>query len=101
MTDENFYQSPTWQDLIKRSKNGMNTGWMYNLTNYYFRKEWELYDLNNDIFENNNLAYNVSYSNILNQLKFELQKWQNQTNDPWICDNTDYVCFQPYQWQQL
>lgn len=44
--------------------------------------ECELYDLENDPSEFNNLAENESYTNILEQLKKVLQDWRVNTKDP-------------------
>lgn len=44
--------------------------------------EYELYDLDNDPHEFNNLAYNESFSDILQQLKNKLYEWRERTQDP-------------------
>eukprot|EP01084_Bolivina_argentea_P310339 536994_1 len=99
--DENFYFSLTWQNILNNTYNGQNTEWYKNITQYYFRSEWELYDLENDPTESNNL-YGVSgYDNVFQNLSKQLMEWRNITNDPWICDQRDFVCWQPYQWNKL
>ena len=100
--DQNFWIAPTWQQLLNNSQNGESLNWfLNNLTQYYFRPEWELYDLTNDAKEMKNLAYNQQYKSIFDQLKQNLTNWMNKTNDPWFCDETKYVCFQPWQWEHL
>ena len=46
--------------------------------------EYELYDLENDPFERTNLAGNPEVSDLLNSLKNKLEKWQRETDDPFL-----------------
>ena len=46
--------------------------------------EYELYDLEKDPYEFKNLAIDVAYVNILEQLKSSLLNWQKETSDPLI-----------------
>lgn len=46
--------------------------------------EWELYDLENDPWEFNNLAENPEYNNILKQMQNAMQEWRQRTNDPFL-----------------
>lgn len=46
----------------------------------------ELYDLDKDPFELNNLAYNEEYAKIKDDLLVRLRRWQNETND------NDMIC---------
>ena len=48
--------------------------------------EYELYDLENDPFEFHNLAGDPSAQNILEELKGELEEWQERTLDPFRYD---------------
>ncbi|GLG95223.1 Methylglutaconyl-CoA hydratase, mitochondrial [Gryllus bimaculatus] len=52
---------------------------------YYYRSEWELYDLKYDPNESRNLAEKSSYKAVLTDLKQQLTQWQVKTLDPWIC----------------
>jgi len=64
--------------LSQYSKDDFKTG------NIYGRKdlpEYELYDLESDPYELNNLAYNKDYEDELNRLINHLRAWQNDTND--------------------
>ena len=45
------------------------------------KKEEELYDLQKDPFELNNLIDDGNYSTELKTLKFQLNKWMNEIND--------------------
>lgn len=83
--DQDFYISPTFQDLLNRTQNNISTHWFKNLTNYYYRPEWELYDLFNNSKEIKNVINDPKYNNVTNTLKKLLRKWQNATEDPWIC----------------
>ncbi|MFI3285375.1 MAG: sulfatase [Rikenellaceae bacterium] len=46
--------------------------------------EFELYDLENDPYEIDNLASNPKYATELERLKEKLKKWQRETKDPWF-----------------
>ena len=86
------YLSPTWQNILNNTKAGLPTYWYKNLTDYYFREEWELFDMDNDFQQLNNLAYSDKHSKVFEMLKNNLTQWVNETNDPWICDQKDFVC---------
>ena len=44
--------------------------------------EWELYDLQSDPVEFNNVADQAELKEVKERLRLELAKWQDQTNDP-------------------
>lgn len=83
--DQDFYVSPTFQDLLNRTKRGEPLHWSKTLDSYYYRDEWELYDLERDPNELSNIAKNETYAPVLSQLQQLLFKWQQTTQDPWIC----------------
>ncbi|XP_048760957.2 N-sulphoglucosamine sulphohydrolase-like isoform X1 [Ostrea edulis] len=83
--DQDFYLSPTFQDILNRSKSGEPTHWSKSLYSYYYRDVWELYDINNDPQEKINLWGEPTHRKILEDLKARLFLWQNITSDPWIC----------------
>ena len=83
--DQDFYVSPTFQDILKRTMAGNDTHWYKSLQDYYYRAQWELYDLQSDPMELHNLAIDPTYSHILGNMKQSLLQWQNATQDPWIC----------------
>lgn len=83
--DQDFYLSPTFQDILKRTQQGMSIPWYKNLTQYYYRPQWELYSLSDDTQELNNLYGIPKYEPITADLKHRLGTWQNVTADPWIC----------------
>ena len=49
--------------------------------------EWELYDLDNDPVEFENLADNPEHSEKLSELKFALMNWRKETNDPLLSED--------------
>ena len=85
MIDQDSYLSPSFQDLLNRTMQGRPTHWFKTLRDYYYRKEWEMYDLLHDPEETNNIYGVPSYHDIFEDLKKRLMKWQRATNDPWIC----------------
>ncbi|XP_062936828.1 N-sulphoglucosamine sulphohydrolase isoform X2 [Cynocephalus volans] len=82
---EDFYVSPTFQDLLNRTVAGQPTGWYKDLHHYYYRERWELYDDSRDPHETQNLAADPRYAQVLEVLKAQLAKWQWETHDPWVC----------------
>lgn len=46
--------------------------------------EWELYDLENDPWEFNNLAENGDYEGVLKKMQDALMEWRQETNDPFL-----------------
>lgn len=88
--DQDFYVSPTFQDLLNRTRLGQHTHWFKTLESYYYRARWELYDTSTDPQETQNLAGEPSHGAKLESLRQSLLKWQWQTGDPWVC-GPDYV----------
>ncbi|GIY35196.1 n-sulphoglucosamine sulphohydrolase [Caerostris extrusa] len=81
-----FFISPTFQDLLNRTvEKKKETHWYKNLTDYYYRPEWELFDLEKDSNERHNVVNNAAYHSIRATLQKMLLDWQISTNDPWIC----------------
>lgn len=42
--DQDLYVSPTFQDLLNRSRQSEPTHWFKSLQQYYYRERWELFD---------------------------------------------------------
>lgn len=59
--------------------------WNTNLKKYYYRDEWELYDLKLDPEEQNNIYKKDTSQAISKTLQKELFEWLNKTSDPWLC----------------
>ncbi|CAJ1099367.1 N-sulphoglucosamine sulphohydrolase [Octopus vulgaris] len=99
--DQDFYLSSTFLDILNRTRSKLPTKWSKTLHQYYYREQWELYDLRNDTAELVNVAYKPEYRTTLNSLKSLLHHWQNVTADPWICgpgavlENSGYYKYQP------
>src|SRR5690606_18590762 len=49
--------------------------------------EWELYDLEKDPWEFENLSGDPDYKDILNEMQGALLNWRSQTNDPFLDKN--------------
>lgn len=54
------------------------------LKHYIFRGPEELFDLENDPEELENLAVNPEFESTLKEMREELEAWQLETNDPWL-----------------
>jgi N-sulfoglucosamine sulfohydrolase len=76
-----LYASTTWQDILKR---GEEVYGKRSIKAYIHRPKFELYDLQNDPDEINNLADDGEYAQGLEKLKDKLESFQQRTRDPWI-----------------
>jgi N-sulfoglucosamine sulfohydrolase len=76
-----FGGNPYWQAAIKRGDKyyGLRT-----VEKYLQPGEFELYDLENDPQELNNLADDPEYAKVLENLKQKIKKFQQETKDPFI-----------------
>lgn len=83
--DQDFYVSPSFQDILNRTRQKERLPWYKTLRQYYYRPQWEMYDVLRDPKELVNLASDSSYSHVFSMLKEQLLSWQNVTSDPWIC----------------
>ena len=80
-----IFTSYTYQDLLNHTRQGKPTGWFRTLEQYYYRAQWELFDLSTDPKELTNLFNKPEYQEVLKELRHELLAWQKTTNDQWIC----------------
>ena len=62
---------------------------------YYTRPEFELYDLDNDPLELNNLANNPEYKEKIAQLKEELSAWTTAQGDDLLPHREPYLTSEP------
>jgi len=83
--DQDFYASPSFQDLLKRTRDHRSLEWFTDLLHYYYRPAWELYDVLDDPHELQNLANKSSMSHVMWTLQQHLFAWQNASADPWLC----------------
>ncbi len=80
-----YYEFPN-EHAVKRHY-GIRTG-RYKLIHFYNDiDEWELYDLQSDPDEMNNLSHSEKYATLIDSLKMELIKLQELYGD------TDYLTF--------
>uniref|UniRef100_A0A146KXH2 N-sulfoglucosamine sulfohydrolase n=2 Tax=Lygus hesperus TaxID=30085 RepID=A0A146KXH2_LYGHE len=83
--DQDLYVSPSFQDLLNRTKQGQTKFWYRSLKHYSHRPEWELFDMKHDPEEVDNLASIPKYKDVLEELKTDLWSWQKNSSDPWLC----------------
>ena len=76
-----LWESKTWQATRER---GLSHYGQRTVEAYLDRPEFELYDIEADPGEVNNLAGNPDMQSVLNGLKYKLRAFQERTEDPWI-----------------
>lgn len=77
-----LWAAPTWQAQFKLGKDapyGVQT-----VHSYMHRPEFELFDLEQDPHEGNNLAKDPQHAKLLAEMIAKLKAFQRKTNDPWI-----------------
>ena len=77
-----LWAAPTWQRQLELGNDapyGQRT-----VGEYVQRPEFELFDLEADPFEGNNLAQDPAYAEVLAEMKECLRTEQRRTNDPWV-----------------
>jgi N-sulfoglucosamine sulfohydrolase len=75
-----LWKSETWQSDLKRKEKHLGKR---TLDAYLNRPEFELYDLKNDPDEIVNLAGDLKYKDVFEQLKQKIVTFQKETEDPW------------------
>lgn len=83
--DQDFYVSPTFQDILNRTLNKQDPRWYKTLHQYYYRPEWELFDLKLDPTERKNLVGKQVVKEVFERLKLKLRQWLELTEDPFRC----------------
>ncbi|WP_343330727.1 sulfatase [Polaribacter staleyi] len=76
-----LWASSTWQSIYR---NDIENFGPRKVQDYLFRAEFELYDLEKDPNELNNLATNKEYTSVLESMKTKMKKFQKETSDPWM-----------------
>jgi N-sulfoglucosamine sulfohydrolase len=76
-----LWASPTWQSVYQNGRQA--TYGQRSIEAYLKRPQFELYDIENDPGETNNLAYEHKYWEIVEDLKVQLRKFMVDTDDPW------------------
>lgn len=77
-----LWAAATWQAQWRQGRDapyGVRT-----VGQYVQRPEFELYDLEADPHEANNLADSPQHAAVLTELKNAIQEFQRQTQDPWV-----------------
>ncbi|HDP35636.1 MAG TPA: DUF4976 domain-containing protein [Candidatus Hydrogenedentes bacterium] len=78
---QDLYASATWRAMRERGEAHYGKR---SIDAYMRRPPFELYDLEEDPHEINNLADSPEHATILAELKEKLRAFQERTNDPWI-----------------
>ena len=76
-----LWASAAWQAQLKRGDKYFGKR---SIEAYLHRRQFELYDLEKDPDEINNLAYMPEYEQTLTELKAKIKAFQQRTKDPWI-----------------
>ena len=77
--------SQIFADIINKTLNNVPTDWFKTMHDYYYRGEFELFDLDKDPLESKNMIDDPSYQDIAKELKDKLWQWLVNTSDPWLC----------------
>ena len=80
-----LYMNPTFLDILNRTVTGEPLPWFTTLKEYYYRDQWQLFNLTADPHEQNNVVRKPEYQDALELLTSVLTKWLTVTNDPWRC----------------
>jgi N-sulfoglucosamine sulfohydrolase len=76
-----LWASSTWQSIYLNHEEYYGPK---KVSDYLFRPEFELYDLDKDSDEINNLASDKDFEKVLTDMKSKLKAFQMKTKDPWI-----------------
>ncbi|CAG2159904.1 unnamed protein product [Oppiella nova] len=83
--DQDLYVSPSFQYILNRTHHSLPIYWFKTLRQYYYRQEYELFDLKYDSREANNIYSHMKYNNLTKILKKKLKAWSALTGDPFVC----------------
>jgi N-sulfoglucosamine sulfohydrolase len=75
-----LWESACWQAALKQ---GMTHFGMRSVDAYQHRPRFELYDLERDPHEVENLAYRPEYAAMVESFKNKIRRFQEETGDPW------------------
>ena len=81
---EDVQNTQTWADITNEAQAGQPTGWVYDFDAYMKRPLFELFDLDSDPTQQTNLANSSDHAGVLARLKKELDRWREETDDPWL-----------------
>jgi N-sulfoglucosamine sulfohydrolase len=77
-----LYRSATWQDMLARGPDARYGKRM--VSQYVNRPRFELYDIELDPDETNNLAGDARHAKTLSEMQSKLKEFQERTADPWL-----------------
>ncbi len=77
-----LYEAPTWQAAVAHGQEGLYG--KRRIANYIQRPRHELYNMEADTDEINNLASNPEFARTLQNLQDRLKSFQEATGDPWV-----------------
>ncbi|XP_072932337.1 N-sulphoglucosamine sulphohydrolase isoform X2 [Epargyreus clarus] len=83
--DQDLYVSPTFQDILNRTRTKQPLRWYKTLKQHYYRPQWEFYDIRADPLELNNLHGKPSLASTEAALRARLAGWQRRGRDAWRC----------------
>lgn len=76
-----LWRSCSWQGLLR---DGSNKFGARTVEAYLHRPKFELYDLDNDPNEVDNLSEKPEYEDMVEEFCEKMKKFQKETNDPWL-----------------
>ncbi|MEM7656228.1 MAG: sulfatase [Bacteroidota bacterium] len=76
-----LWESATWQGALESGTGKLGPR---PIENYLHRPKWELFDLQADPGELNNLASNPRFGGLLNRMQLKLRIFMTTTKDPWL-----------------
>ena len=91
---QDIYYSPSFRDIVNRTMAGETLPWFKTLEEYYYRDQWELFDLDNDPKELHNLAFDPTYQSTLQAMQQQLLGWLENTNDIWRCGPGELLIYE-------
>ena len=80
-----LYMNPTFLDILNRTIEHRPLPWFITLKEYYYRNEWQMYNISADPQEQKNLATDPKFESVFTIMAKILNKWLVDTNDPWRC----------------
>ena len=78
---KDLWQSASWQGALRRQLKDFGAR---SIKDYIHRPRFELYDLEADPNEINNLADHAEYRQLVREFADKLRVFQEQTKDPWL-----------------
>ncbi|MBI3945214.1 MAG: sulfatase [Armatimonadetes bacterium] len=76
-----LWAAPTWKAV---ERHGLKVFGKRPVENYLQRPRYELYDLEADPYEVNNLAADPRHAGLVSQFEEKLKAFQQRTKDPWV-----------------